>query len=53
MKSSKNLVLTKKYLKDNNLLAIPFDKGIGICVMTKQTYNTKMNTIINLPQFKK
>ena len=47
--------MTKKYLKDNDLdlLAIPFDKGIGICVMKKETYHMKMDTIINLPQFEK
>ena len=43
--------MTKKYLKDNNLLAIPFDKGIGICIMKKTTYNTKLDAIIDLPQF--
>ena len=26
MKSSRNIMLTKKYLKTNNLLAVPFDK---------------------------
>ena len=47
--------MTKKYLKDNDLdlLAIPFDKGIGICVMKKETYHMKMDSIINLPQFEK
>ena len=35
MKSSKNIQLTKKYLKVNDLLAVPFDKGIGICIMKK------------------
>ena len=53
MKSTRNIQMTKKYLKENNLLAIPFDKGIGICIMKKDTYNKKMETIINLPQFKK
>ena len=32
-KASRNVTLTKRYLKENNLLAVPFDKGIGICVM--------------------
>ena len=53
MKTSRNILLTQKYLKENNLLAIPFDKGIGICVMGKKTYESKMNSIINLPQFEK
>ena len=53
MKSSKNITMTKKYLKDNNLLAVPFDKGIGICLMKKDTYNDKMNDILKLDQFQK
>ena len=51
MKSSRNVNMTKKYLKDNNLLAIPFDKGIGICIMKKEIYESKLDAIINLPQF--
>ena len=52
-KSTRNITMTKKYLKDNNLLAIPFDKGIGICVMKKEEYSKKLNTILQLPQFEK
>ena len=51
MKSSRNVDMTKKYLKENNLLAIPFDKGIGICIMKKEMYESKLDAIINLPQF--
>ena len=29
-KSPRNIAMTKRYLKENNLLAIPFDKGMGI-----------------------
>ena len=46
-------MLTKKYLKDNNLLAVPFDKGIGICIMKAETYKNKLQDILNLPQFEK
>ena len=53
LKNSRNVALTKKYLKENGLLAIPFDKGVGICIMHKETYNAKMDSIIALPQFKK
>ena len=53
MTPSHNIVMTQKYLKEKNLLAIPFDKGIGICVMSKDTYHEKMNKIISLPQFQK
>ena len=45
--------MTRKYLKDHDLLAVPFDKGVGICIMKKEVYHDKMNTIINLPQFEK
>ena len=45
--------MTKKYLKQNNLLAVPFDKGIGICVMKREDYESKLDNIINLPQFEK
>ena len=49
MKSSKNIQMTKKYLKDHDLQAVPFDKGIGICVMKKEEYDAKMDKIIALP----
>ena len=52
-KSTRKITMTKKYLKDNNLLAIPFDKGIWICVMKKEGYSKKLNTILQLPQFEK
>ena len=53
MKTSKNIQMTKRYLKEHQLLAIPFDKGVGICIMRKETYHEKMEAIINLPQFQK
>ncbi len=52
MKSSRNVDMTKKYLKDNTLLAVPFDKGIGICNIKKAQYHSKPDAIIDLPQFK-
>lgn len=52
-RSSRNIQVTKKYLKDNKLLAVPFDKGIGICLMKTDIYNSKMRDIIGLPQFQK
>ena len=53
MKSNRNITMTKKYLKENGLLAIPFDKGAGICLMTISMYQEKMNDILQLPQFTK
>ena len=49
LKMSRNIQMTRKYLKDHDLLAVPFDKGVGICIMKKEVYHEKMNTIINLP----
>ena len=51
LKPARNLTLTRKYLKDKDLVAVPFDKGIGICVMKKATYHEKLEKILNLPQF--
>ena len=52
-KSSRNIELTRKYLKENELVAVPFDKGIGICIMKADIYNDKLTEILNLPQFEK
>ena len=52
-KPSRNIQMTKKYLKDHDLLAIPFDKGIGICIMKRETYEEKLSDILSLPQFQK
>ena len=52
-KSPRNIQMTRRYLKENGLLAIPFDKGIGICLMKTETYNEKLCDITNLPQFQK
>ena len=35
------------------MLAVPFDKGVGICLMTRETYKNKMNDILKLDQFEK
>eukprot|EP00794_Sanderia_malayensis_P010390 gene10390-11471_t len=34
-------------------MAIPFDKGIGICIMSVEMYKSKLNDVIKLPQFEK
>ena len=47
MKNAKNIMLTNKYLKQ---MAIPFDKGVGICLMSKDTYDRKMKALTDLPQ---
>ena len=49
----RNLIMTKKYFKEHDLLAVPFDKGIGICLMKCQSYEKKLMDILKLKQFKK
>ena len=41
------------YLKANDLLAVPFDKGCGFCVMKKSTYRGKLDEVLNSDQFQK
>ena len=44
---------TRKYLKDNGLLAVPFDKGVGFCIMRKQRYESKLESLLQSAQFVK
>ena len=44
---------TKKYLKNNGLLAVPFDKGVGFCIMRKQTFESKLDSLLQFAQFVK
>ena len=48
----RNLVMTKKCLKEHNLLTVPFDKGIGICLMESQAYENNLVDILKSKQFK-
>ena len=52
-KNPRYIQMTRKYLKENGLIAVPFDKGIGICLMKTESYTKKLEDIINLPQFEK
>ena len=47
------ITMTKRFLKEHELLAIPFDKGTGICLMKSTTYKSKIDDILQLRQFKK
>ena len=49
---SGNLNMTKEYLKGHNLLAVPFNKGTGICLMKSQAFEKKLMDILKLKQFK-
>ena len=41
------------YLKAKDLLALPFDKGCGLCVMKKSTHREKLDEMLNSDQFQK
>ena len=42
---------TNNFLKDQKLLAVPFDKSCGIFVMKQTTYSDKLNEILSSSQF--
>ena len=48
-----HIKLTREFLKKNELIAVPFDKGIGFCVMPVTSYQNKLMPILNLDQFEK
>ena len=41
------------YLKAQDLLAVPSDKGCGFCVTKKPMYKKKLDDVLNSDQFKK
>ena len=49
--ANRSLIRVKKYLVDNDLKAIPFDKGAGCCIMKKSDYIQKLNGVLVSPQF--
>jgi len=51
MKPNRHIQMTRKYLTNNRLLAVPFDKGIGFCLMTVDQYRGKMDALTGLSQF--
>ena len=53
MKIPRNAKMTKKYVKERELLPVTFDKGNGFCVMKKEVYNGKIEHIIASKQFAK
>ena len=52
-RTPRHIIMTKRYLQEKDLLAVPFDKDISICVMKRQTYISKVKDILNLEQFEK
>ena len=43
----------QKNLRDNHLIALPFDKGEGFCVMKKSTDAKKLEKVLDCKQFRK
>ena len=52
-KTEKETVLVKKWLRDNEVLAVPYDKGTGFCLRKVSTYMEKCDASLSLPQFQK
>lgn len=46
-------LLTKKYLKEHDLVASLFDKGVEFVIIKQETYKSKLDAILLLPQFQK
>ena len=44
--------MTYEYLQENKLKAVPFDKGLGFCIMKECDYYARLDTITDLSQFK-
>ena len=49
--SDKGVEKARKYLKDNGLVAVPYDKGVGFCVIRKDTYDNKLSDLLDLNHF--
>ena len=43
----------QKYLRGNALIAVPFHKGVGFCVMKKSTFSEKLEKVLDCEQFRK
>ena len=50
-KGDRTLNKVRKFLKENRLKAVPFDKGVGFCIMTEETYWQKLESLMDGPQF--
>ena len=49
--SDKGVEKSRKHLQDNGLLALPFDKGVGFCVIKKETHEKKLKHLLQAEQF--
>ena len=48
----KETIKIKKILRDNDILAVPYDKCTGFCLMKRDTYISKCNDFPARSQFK-
>ena len=44
---------TRIYRKDKGLMAVPSAKGVGFCIMRKQTYESKLESLLQSAVFEK
>ena len=51
--SDKSVEKARKYLRSNGLVAVPYDKSVGFCVMRKDTYENRLSDTIDSNQFSK
>ena len=51
--SDKGVETKRKNLKSNGLVAVPYDTGMGFCVMRKDTYENKLSDTLDSNQFSK
>ena len=51
--SNKGVEKARKYLKSNGLVAVPYDKGVGFCVIRKETNENKLSDTLDSSQFSK
>ena len=49
--SDKGVEKARKYLKSIKLVAVPYDKGVGFCIMMKDAYVNKLSETLDLNQF--
>ena len=50
-KPDQSVVKVNRYLKKENVKAVPFDKGAGFCLLTSEQYGERLTDILRGPQF--
>ena len=52
-RTPRHIEKTKQFLNLNGLVVVPYDKGIGFCLMPRASYEKRLDPIIELPQFQR